>query len=337
MITKKKFGTYDGREVFEYTLTDDISVSVLNFGATVTSVTVPSQNGETDVVLGFRSVDDQITKGDYMGAVAGRCANRIEDGKFVLNGKEYGLACNNGTNHLHGGNAGFDKKIYVAEEDGNSLKLTYVSADGEEGYPGEVRFTVVYTVKGGALSIEYFAESSEDTLFNVTNHAYFNLNGENDGNIEDNVLQIFADRFTPVKQNLIPTGELRSVKGTAFDFLQPKPIGKDINADDEQLRFAGGYDHNFCLNGSHAARAFSVKTGVTMDVYTDRPGVQFYSGNFLTGNAGKSVYNKRAGFCLETQFYPDAVNHANFDGPVLKKGERFYSKTEYVFSLKKTV
>lgn len=335
MINKSIFDNYNGQEIYKYTLSDDkLQADVITFGATVTALRVNTGDKWVDVALGFKSVTDQITKGDYMGAVAGRCANRIEDGKFTLNGVQYQLATNNGTNHLHGGMEGFDKKIYSDSTEEGKLLLRYYSKDGDQGYCGNVDFTVIYSVEDGALNIEYRAVSDKDTLFNVTNHLYFNLNGESDGSILDNMLLINADSYTPDKPNLIPTGELASVTGTPFDFTVFKAIGQDINADDEQLKIAGGFDHNFCLNSNHAATAYSVKTGIVMDVYTDLPGVQFYSGNFLSGNVGKSCYKRNSGFCLETQKYPNAINQPNFPSVVLKAGEKFVSKTSYKFTLR---
>ena len=335
MINKSIFDNYNGQEIYKYTLSDDkLQADVITFGATVTALRVNTGDKWVDVALGFKSVTDQIAKGDYMGAIAGRCANRIEDGKFTLNGVQYQLATNNGTNHLHGGMEGFDKKIYSDSTEEGKLLLRYYSKDGDQGYCGNVDFTVIYSVEDGALNIEYRAVSDKDTLFNVTNHLYFNLNGESDGSILDNMLSINADSYTPDKPNLIPTGELTSVAGTPFDFTVFKAIGQDINADDEQLKIAGGFDHNFCLNSNHAATAYSVKTGIVMDVYTDLPGVQFYSGNFLSGNVGKSCYKRNSGFCLETQKYPNAINQPNFPSVVLKAGEKFVSKTSYKFTLR---
>lgn len=335
MINKSIFDNYNGQEIYKYTLSDDkLQADVITFGATVTALRVNTGDKWVDVALGFKSVTDQIAKGDYMGAIAGRCANRIEDGKFTLNGVQYQLATNNGTNHLHGGMEGFDKKIYSDSTEEGKLLLRYYSKDGDQGYCGNVDFTVIYSVEDGALNIEYRVVSDKDTLFNVTNHLYFNLNGESDGSILDNMLSINADSYTPDKPNLIPTGELASVAGTPFDFTVFKAIGQDINADDEQLKIAGGFDHNFCLNSNHAATAYSVKTDIVMDVYTDLPGVQFYSGNFLSGNVGKSCYKRNSGFCLETQKYPNAINQPNFPSVVLKAGEKFVSKTSYRFTLR---
>ena len=333
MITQQLFEEYNGQEVYVYLLSDKIDVIVCSLGASVLSIKVHDRFGKkTDVALGMTSPSDMVDKGDYMGAVVGRCGNRIANGQFTLNGETYRLAQNNGTAHLHGGKVGFNQKNFEGVIDGNSVVFEYVSPDGEEGYPGKLKICVRYTVKGSALAIDYYGESDKDTVFNPTNHTYFNLNGEDDGSILDNVMQINADRYLEIDESLIPTVKAE-VAGTPFDFTQAKPIGQDIDGNNVQLRLAGGYDHNFCLNDNHAATVYSTKTGICMDVYTDCCGMQFYSGNFLVGQEGKSVYNKRSGFCLETQFYPDAINRDDCDKPILKAGEKHHSSTQYVFTL----
>ena len=325
---------YRGKNIYAYTISDVISVTVCNLGATVLSIQVPDQNGNlVDVALGMTNANDVVERGDYMGAVVGRCGNRIANGRFCLSGKTYQLDCNNGKAHLHGGYDGFNRKVWTASAKDNSVTFCLHSPNGDQGYPNAVDVSVTYTVSGSTLCIDYSATSDGITVFNPTNHTYFNLNGEFDGSIYDNVVQIFADKFLPVDENLIPCGE-QSVVGTPFDFTLPKPIGQDIGQADSQLHVAGGYDHNFCLNGRHAMCAYSPKTGIQMDVFTDRKGMQFYTGNFLVGNVGKSVYPKRSGFCAETQCYPDAVNHADYPSVVLDKGERFVSQTQFVFGLK---
>ena len=335
MITKKLFDKYDGHNIYAYTMSDGIEVTVCTLGGTVLAIKVPDKCGKlVDVALGMTTARDLIDGIRYMGATIGRCANRIANGQFTLNGKVYRLAKNNGNAHLHGGDVGFNCKVFDATVEGNSLTLTTTSLDGEENYPGNLTLTVTYTVEGSALKIEYFAQSDADTLFNPTNHAYFNLNGESDGCIHDNVLQLNADTYLQIDSDLIPTIRA-SVEGTPFDFRTAKPIGKDIAACDPQLKLAGGYDHNFCLNDAHAAHAYSLSTGIAMDVCTDAPGVQLYTGNFLTGKVGKSCYNKRSGFCLETQFFPNAINRDDCAQPILKRGQKFYSQTIYKFSLTK--
>lgn len=324
---------YDGKPVYKYTLTDEISVDVVTVGATLVSLKVKDKQGvPTDVLLGMNTAQEIAKTSSYMGSVVGRCANRIADGRFRLNGKTYQLAQNaDGRAHLHGGNVGFNRKVFAPRVEGNGLYLSIVSPDGDENYPAELQFTVKYTVQGAALTIEYFAESDADTIFNPTNHAYFNLDGEGSGSALNNVLQLAATKFLPMGGDFVPTGEERQVSGTPFDFTTAKPIGKDICKPDEQLSLAGGYDHNFCIDCAHFAKVYSQTSGIAMDCYTDMPGVQLYTGNFLS-ERGKSVYGKHDGFCLETQFFPNAVNVAEWKSPVLKAGEKFYSKTQYNFS-----
>lgn len=333
MITKKFFDTYDGREIYAYTISNGIEVTICTLGATVLSLKAPDKDGKlVDVALGMTNASDVVNKGNYMGAVVGRCANRIANGRFALNGKVCKLTQNKGTTHHHGGAVGFNRKVFDAAAEGNSLLLTYVSPDGEEGYPGELTLTVKYTVEDNALKIEYFAQSDADTLFNPTNHLYFNLNGESDGSILDNVVQINADEYLQLGEGSIPTVRA-SVENTPFDFRKAKPLGKDIEkVTDQQITLGNGYDHNFCLNGSNAAYAYSVKTGIAMTVTTDMPGMQLYTGNSLPGNVGKSTYKARSGFCLETQFFPNAVNRDDCAKPILKAGNEFYSCTKYSFT-----
>ena len=336
MITKKLFETYNGAQIYAYTLSDSIEVTVLTLGCTVMSLRVPDKRGAlVDVALGMTDTKSLLGNGAYMGAVVGRCANRIARGEFTLNGNKYRVTQNDGLNSLHGGANGFNTKIFdviEVDESANSLTLRAELLDGEDGYPADVAMSVKYTVSGKSLTIDYYATSSGDTLCNPTNHAYFNLNGEQDGSVLDNVLYINADSYLPIDKHFIPT-ERATVYGTPFDFRVAKPIGKDIATDNEQLTIANGYDHCFCLNGEHVARAYSVKTGIQMDVYTDMQGMQLYTGNFLAGEKGKSVYNKHSGFCLETQFYPNAINRSDCAKPILKKGESFHSQTRYVFSV----
>ena len=350
--TMTPFGkTQEGQPVERYTLRSagGMEVDVITWGATVTRIAVPDRNGKVaDVALGFDTIDGYLTRHPYFGSTIGRYGNRIAKGRFTLNGVEYKLATNNDANHLHGGVRGFDMRLWKARPlsggaDGQSLELTYVSADGEEGYPGRLTAIVTYTLTPkNALRIDYKATTDKDTVVNLTNHSYFNLAGHGSGDILGHELVLDADRFTPVDEGLIPTGELKPVAGTPFDFRKPTAIGARINADDEQIRFGGGYDHNWVLNGEmgkmrHVARLVDPKSGRAMDVRTTEPGVQFYSGNFLDGVKGKdgAVYQKRAGLCLETQHYPDSPNKPSFPSTVLKPGQEYRTTTEYVFGVEK--
>ena len=350
-IEKQPFGkTQDGTPVDLYTLTNrnGMVVKITNYGGIVVSIQVPDRDGNfADVVLGYDNLDDYLERNRYFGCITGRYANRIAKGKFSLDGKQYTLATNNGENHLHGGLVGFDKVVWQAQEkkseDGVGLELAYTSADGEEGYPGNLSVIVTYTLTNqNELKIDYAATTDKPTVVNLTNHSYFNLANAGAGDILDHELMLNADRFTPVDANLIPTGELRSVKNTPLDFTTPTAIGARIEQDDEQLKLGGGYDHNYVLNKegealSLAARVHDPATGRVLEVYTTQPGVQFYSGNFLDGVTGKQghVYNKRHGFCLETQHFPDSPNQPEFPSTVLRPGEKFASTTVYKFSVRK--
>jgi aldose 1-epimerase len=347
-VTQQVFGkTPDGTPVDLYTLTNahGLEAKITTYGGAVVSLLVPDQKGQLDdVALGLETLAEYIEKSPYWGCITGRYANRIAGGKFTLNDVEYTLAQNNGENHLHGGLKGFDKVVWAAEEissdDGVGLKLTYLSKDGEEGYPGNLSVEVVYTLTNAdALKIEYLASADKETIVNLTNHTYFNLADGGAGDILGHELMIDADRFTPIDNTLIPTGELRRVEGTPMDFRQLTPIGARIEQDDEQLRFGGGYDHNWVLNSSDgsltlAARVQEPTTGRVMEVYTTEPGIQFYSGNFLDGSIiGKSgkIYQKRHGLCLETQHFPDSPNKPNFPSTVLKPGQTYQTTTIFKF------
>lgn len=341
-IKKQAFAkTKDGKSVDLYTLTNanGLKAEIITYGGIVTSLQVPDRNGKlADVVLGCDSPDEYAKSSTYFGALIGRFGNRIAKGKFTLDGVEYKLATNNGPNHLHGGVKGFDKVVWNAKpvqtKEGPALKLTYLSRDGEEGYPGNLSCTVVYTLtNNNELKISYEAETDKDTVVNLTHHSYFNLAGYNSGDVLGHELQIFADRFTPVDKTLIPTGEIKAVKGTPWDFTKPTAIGSRIKD------VEGGYDHNYVLNSSNgslalAASVYDQKTGRVMEVFTTEPGVQFYTGNFLDGSVkGKgAVYNKHAGFCLEAQHFPDSPNRPNFPSVVLKPGEKYTQLTVYKFS-----
>lgn len=336
----KLFDTYNGQAVHEITLKSDLlSVTIRTLGATISDITTSDRDGNpVHVALSVNDAEAMVGDCGYMGAIIGRCGNRMGGGGFTLNGKRYNVFNNADNAHLHGGKDGFNKKVFSVLEISEQTALFGCSSDdGEEGYPGNLGLQVRYTVDGASLSIEYFARCDEDTIFNPTNHVYFNLNGEGNGNIENTIMQIYADAFLTVSEALLPNGMRLLTDGDPFDFRTPKAIGRDINMDDKQIHIVGGYDHNYCLGlgDEHAATAYCEENGVVLDVYTDRPGVQFYTGNFLNGVQGKHLYNKRAGFCLETQTYPNAANVACFPTAVLKKGDEFYSKTVYAFSVKK--
>jgi aldose 1-epimerase len=353
-IRKQSFGkTASGEQIDLYTLSNKkgMEVSITNFGATVVVLRVPDRAGKAaDVVLGYDTLDGYENGKSYFGATVGRYANRIGGGKFALDGKTYTLPKNNGNNTLHGGIVGFDKKIWKAREidvkDGAALELSYLSADGEEGFPGNLSVKVVFTVPADRndLKIDYTSSTDKDTVLNLSNHSYFNLAGEGNGDILDHVLTLHAKQFTPVDKTLIPTGELRDVAGTPLDFATATAIGKRINEDYEQLVFGKGYDHNWVLgrssggNGlSIAAEAYDAKSGRKLEVLTTEPGIQFYSGNFLDGSAkGKAnkAYAQRAAFCLETQHFPDSPNHPNFPSTLLKPNAAFHSQTVFRFSAK---
>ncbi len=350
-IEKKVFGeTADGIPVNLYILknSNGIEVKIINYGGIVISISVPDRNGKfDDVVLGYDTLDEYLRDNPYFGCIVGRYANRIAKGAFTLNGVEYTLAQNNNDNHLHGGIRGFDKVVWnpemVRRDEEVGVKLTYLSMDGEEGYPGNLSVTVIYTLTDNdELKIDYLATTDRDTVVNLTNHSYFNLAGAGSGDILGHEMMINANRFTPIDANLIPTGELRSVSGTPLDFTQPETIGARIDADDEQIKFGGGYDHNWVLNKigeelSLAARVTEPTTGICMEVYTTEPGMQFYSGNFLDGSKrGKNghVYYKRYAFCLETQHFPDSPNKSEFPSVVLTPAETYLQTTIYKFFVK---
>jgi len=344
-VAKQAFGhTSEGTAVDIYTLTDGkVEARIMTYGGIVVSLRTPDRNGKIDdVVLGCDSVEKYEAQTAHFGGIIGRYANRIAHGTFKLDGKTYSIPKNDGDNALHGGLRGFDKKVWGAKEITDGIELTYVSKDGEEGFPGTLTTRVRYTLKGSALRIEYSATTDKDTVLNLTNHSYFNLAGQGEGDVQQHTMMINADKFTPVDETLIPTGELRSVDGTPFDFRQPKTIGERIDGSDQQLKFGGGYDHNYVLNVSGAAPELAVrvtepKSGRVMEVLTTQPGVQLYTGNKLDGKLrgkGGKAYQSRYGFCLETQHFPDSPNKPTFPSVVLKPGERFQSTTIYRFSAK---
>ncbi len=351
-VKKESWGkTADGESVDIYTLKNrnGMEARITNYGGIVVSLTAPDRNKKyEDVVLGLYDLDSYLKGHPYFGALIGRYGNRIAKGRFKLNGVEYKLAVNNGENHLHGGIKGFDKVVWTASISpsrlGPSITLTYLSKDGEEGYPGNLTSRVVYTLtQRNELRIDYSVSTDKDTVTNLTHHSYFNLAGDGVGDILNHQLTIKADRFTPTDAGSIPTGELRKVVGTPFDFLKATAIGARINDSDEQIKLGNGYDHNYVVNGASgvlrmAASVYEPTTGRVMDVLTTEPGIQFYTGNFLdgtlTGKSGKT-YQKRTGFCLETQHYPDSPNQPAFPTTTLKKGATYKSTTIYRFSARK--
>jgi aldose 1-epimerase len=351
--TKKSFGkTPDGQLLDLYVLTakGGAEASITNFGGAVVSLKVPDRNGKlADVVLGYDNADGYVNDKSFFGALVGRYGNRIGHAQFTLDGKTYTLAKNNGENSLHGGIQGFNKAVWTAKiipaKDGQSLELSYLSKDGEEGFPGNLKVSVIYTLTdSNALRITYSATSDKKTVVNLTNHSYFNLAGQGSGDILGHLLIIQADKFTPVDAGLIPTGEFRDVAGTPFDFRKELAIGARIDQDEEQLKLGGGYDHNFVLQRSNdpeeslAARVLEPVSGRVLEVWTTEPGVQFYTGNFLDGKTigkGGVTYPRRSAFCLETQHFPDSPNQPKFPSVVLNPGERYHTVTTYKFSVKK--
>jgi aldose 1-epimerase len=345
-VSKAAWGkTAEGKPVEIYTLTDkDLTVRITTFGARVVGVEAPDRNGKkADVVLGYNDVASyEADKSTYFGSIVGRYGNRLAKGSFSIDGKIYQVPQNNNGNSLHGGTVGFDHLVWTGKEISGGVELTLVSPDGDMGFPGELTAHVRYTLEGDQLRIHYSATTTKPTVLNLTNHTYFNLAGEGHGTILDQVMMIDADRFTPVDAGLIPLGELRPVAGTPFDFRKPTPIGQRINQTDEQLKLGGGYDHNWVLNTSDhtlhlAAKAFDPASGRTLTVTTTEPGVQFYAGNFLDGTyTGKSgvKYEKRTGFCLETQHFPDSPNHPKFPTTLLKPGETMQSETVFTFGIR---
>ena len=348
-ITKASFGKIaDGALVDIYTLKNaaGMEVAITTYGGRIVSLKAPGRGGQfADVVLGFDNLEGYLGTNPYFGALVGRYGNRIAKGQFKLDGKAYKLAVNDGANSLHGGLKGFDKVVWTGREvpgGDPSLELTYLSKDGEEGYPGNLTQKVTYTLTAAnELKIDYSATTDKDTVVNVTNHSYFNLAGQGKGDILGHVMQLNASKITPVDAGLIPTGELKSVEGTPFDFRQPTAIGARIGADDQQVKLGGGYDHNFVIDGEPgtlrlAARVTEPTSGRVLEVSTTEPGVQFYTGNFLDGTVkgkGGNAYAKRTGFCLETQHFPDSPNHPAFPATTLKPGAEYKSTTVFKFSV----
>lgn len=349
VLEAKNFDTIiDGKKVQLYWIENKgIKAAFTNYGGRLIGLWVPDKNGkQTDVVVGMNSAKGFKTATEpYFGATIGRVGNRIAKGKFTLEGKQYQIPINNGNNALHGGVKGFQDVVWDANvKNENTLVFSYISPDGEQGFPGNLSVKVTYPITNdGAVKMEYEATSDKTTIVNLTNHAFFNLNGEGSGSILDHELQIYADQFTPVDEGLIPTGELKSIKNTPFDFTSKHTIGERIESNDEQLKFGKGYDHNYVLNGTkkkglnHAATITGDKSGIVLDIYTQEPGLQFYSGNFMQGkNTFKSGAKDdfRTAFALETQHFPDAPNQPKFASIVLKPGEKYHTVSYYQFSVK---
>ena len=348
-LSSYSFGTLsDGREVNAFVLKNarGMSVQILDLGGVIASIKVPDSSGNfADVTTGFDYPQPYLDGAGYMGAIVGRYANRISGGKFSIDGIDYSLAKNNGDNAIHGGLVGFDKKIWDVELlvglHDSKLKLSTFSPDGEEGYPGRVEVSVTYTLNDqNQLTIDYSATSDKATIINLTNHAYFNLDGHQAGSILEQEVMLNANHFTPIDESSIPTGVILDVAGTPLDFRQRKAIGLEIESEDPQMNFGSGYDHNFVINHSEpgsvslAAEVYSPNSGRVMKVYTDQPGVQFYTGNFLNGTlVGKegAVYGRRSAFCLETQHFPDSPNKPMFPSTILQPGDQFSSRTIFEF------
>lgn len=347
MVTTQSFGSFDGKDVSLYTLTNkkgDV-LKLSNYGAVIVEIIVPDRNGRKEnVTLGYDNLDGYVNGDPYFGKVVGQYANRIARGKFTLDGVDYTLAINNVPNALHGGPTGWHSRVWDAQvlknTDFPAIRFTYTKPDMEEGYPGNVVAEVVYTwTDNDEIILDYKVTTDRKTVVNITNHAYFNLHGAGTGDILDHEAVIRASSFTPVDSTLIPTGEIRPVEGTPFDFRTPHLIGERIGMDYDQLKLGGGYDHNFVLDNAEEidATVYDPSTGRVLEVLTDQPGVQLYTGNFLngtqTGHGGK-VYNYRSGFCLETQHFPDSPNQAAFPSVILMPGEPFLSSTTFRFSVR---
>lgn len=351
-ITKKFFGnTFDGKAADIFTLCNSkgITAEITNYGGILVSLKVPDKNGSlNDVVLGFDELKGYLSKDNpYFGAIIGRHANRIGNASFEINGVEYKVTKNEGENQLHGGLKGFDKVVWnaqiVSKDNNECLELTYVSKDGEEGYPGNLKVKVTYILtEDNALNIDYSAVCDKDTVVNLTNHSYFNLSGHFSENILKHKVMINAEKFTAADEQSLPTGEIRDVKGTPMDFTTLTPVGENINSDYDQITFGKGYDHNWILN-SHgnlsekAAEVYDEKSGRVLNVYTTKPGIQFYTANYLDGSLvgkGGTSYGKRSALCLETQYFPNSLKYKHFPSPILKSGQEYSHTTTYKFSVR---
>jgi aldose 1-epimerase len=344
-ITREDWGISDNKKVNLFTLTNknNMTVKIIDYGGIITEIIIPDKNGKLiDIALGFDKLDNYLKAHPYLGATIGRFGNRIANGRFSIDGKEYKLACNDGDNHLHGGEKGFDKIVWDSEIQGNTLKLSYFSKDMEEGYPGNMNVEVSFSLTDdNELVIDYIADTDKKTILNLTNHSYFNLNGEGDSNdILKHSLKLNCNQYTETDSGSIPTGVISDTLGSPLDFSSLTELGSRINSDFEQMVFAGGYDHNFIINGNTDSLRLAAElqgdiSGILMQVLTTEPAIQIYTGNYLdgsvTGKAGKA-YTKRSGICLETQHYPDSPNHAAFPTTELEPGKQFKSTTIYKFS-----
>ena len=338
-ISKKEFGIADGKQVYVFTLDNGkgLKVEIINYGGIIKNIFYKN----TDVVLGRDTLEEYFTNSGCYGALIGRNSNRIENAEFELNGKTYKLYQNNGRNNLHGGKTGFDKKVWdfeMSDGDEPALLLSLVSPDGDEGFPGEVKVIVTYTLKAdNALEIHYEGITDQDTILNMTNHSYFNLNGHNSGTVDGHTLKMDCSFFTPNTDECMPYGEILSVEGTAFDLRKGKKLSEAFNSDSEQIKMFGGYDHNFVIDGMGMRKFAELtgdKTGIVMQAYTDLPGVQIYSGNAIDDTRvckGGAVYPVHGGVCLETQLFPNAMRFPYFPSPVLKKDEKYDTVTKYKF------
>lgn len=341
-VIKEKFGTtQDGKDIYIFTLSNlnKIKVQIINYGGAIVAFKFPDKFGNIkDIVLGYDNLKNYEIQDKYIGCLIGRCSNRIKAGRFVLNGKEYNLYRNDGNNHLHGGKVGFDKKVWNFKIIDNELILDYKSSDGEEGYPGNLNVEVKYTLDdSNTLTLEYKAKSDCDTICNLTNHTYFNLSGHESGTILNHKVQLFADYYTVADSESLPTGEIETVLNTPLDLTSLVEIGSHIDDNFKPIVMANGYDHNFVIrdyNGTlkKAAYVFSDDTNIGLEVYTTLPGIQFYTGNYLDGaltGKANSKYYKRSGFCLESQYFPNAMEHQNFLQPILKKDSLYHSVTKF--------
>lgn len=351
IIQEKTYGFLkNGKEVKHYNLknNNDVSIDVINYGCIITKIIVPDKNGDfDDVVLGFDKIEDYEERNQFFGSVVGRYANRIESGILDINGETYYLAKNDNNNHLHGGNVGYDKVLWESQiveyEEGEALELRYLSKDKEENYPGNLDVKVLYYLSNdNELIIQYYAKSDKDTVCNLSNHSYFNLKGHNSADISNHMIRINANKITTVDSECLADGNYLDVDKSPFDFINFRGVGENIDSDHEQIKNAGGYDHNWVLKDSHdeikiAAELYDPDSGRFMEVYTTKPGIQFYSGNFLKqfkNCKDGASYNKRSGLCLETQYFPNSIKHKHFPSPILKKNEIYEHKTIYKFSVR---